>query len=147
MTTEEDKPAFYDHDRFKKEYIKFGSIVLGELERFASEKPEETHWYQTFFDPYILWDGYLSFSSEIELLPDDIRKGDVTNIDCRQLRELLRCNYLYEKVVMVAATEVEEELGKDAMYKEINARIVAHPLWKRMAAQSRKTLDLLRIKS
>jgi hypothetical protein len=146
MTKEQDKPPFWDYERFKKEYVKFSPAVYAELERFAAEKPEETWWYNNFFDGYLLEDFYLDFDGDCELLPDEIRRGQVTHINCRQLKEILRCNYIYEKVIMIATTDAEQGLRYKEDHAEINARLIAHPLWKKMAAQSRKTLELLRIK-
>lgn len=147
MSLEKKEPTYFDYDRYKKEYVKFSGIVYAELERFASEFPEKTHWYQNYFSTYLLWDAYLSFSDECELLPNDIRKGDLRHINCQQFREIMRCTYIYEKLATTGAEDAECGLRPNEDYKEINARLIAHPLWKKMAAQSRKTLQLLKLEN
>lgn len=147
VMTKNTREPFYHYERYKKDYVKFSPTFYAELERFAIEKPEETYWYQNYFDVYLLCDSFLDFDYDCELLPSEIRRGIVTGLNCKQFREIMRCNYIYEKVVNIATEDAERGLRSPEDFREINARLIAHPLWKKMAIQARKTLELLRIQN
>ncbi len=136
-----DEEYFEKYKRLDREYIKISYIILNSLEMFAAA-PESL--LKNNFSAFAVSDTHHDFDSDCDLLKSEMRRGILPELNCKQLKELLRCQRYHWEVDLIAFEDAKRGLIEKRAYAEINRRLVEHPLWEKMAKQSRKTLKLLR---